>query len=196
MPRLALALYALYLALAFGWRSWLQRRRTGSSGFVGISRAGALERLGGALLAASIVLGLCSPLAQLSGSVALLMTPRLALGAVLYASGLALTLAAQLQMGVSWRIGVDPSERTSLVTSGPFAFSRNPIFVGMIAVALGLLLLVPNWLALLAAAALVVGVEVQVRLVEEPYLVKQHGDAYLSWARRAGRFVPGLGRLP
>jgi protein-S-isoprenylcysteine O-methyltransferase Ste14 len=66
----------------------------------------------------------------------------------------------------------------------------------MIAVALGLLLLVPNVFALLAVLALVVGVEIQVRLVEEPYLVKQHGDAYLSWARRTGRFVPGLGLLP
>lgn len=196
MPRLALALYALYLALAFGWRTWLQLRRTGSSGFVGISRAGVLERLGGALLVVSIVLGLLSPLAELTGSLALLMPARPVLGALLYASGLALTLAAQLQMGVSWRIGVDPSEKTGLVTGGPFAFARNPIFSGMIAVALGLALLVPNALALLAVAALVAGVEIQVRLVEEPYLVKQHGDAYLSWARRTGRFAPGFGRLP
>ena len=196
MPRLALALYALYLALAFGWRTWLQLRRTGSSGFVGISRAGVLERLGGALLIVSIVLGLLSPLAELTGSLALLMPARPVLGALLYASGLALTLAAQLQMGVSWRIGVDPSEKTGLVTGGPFAFARNPIFSGMIAVALGLALLVPNALALLAVAALVAGVEIQVRLVEEPYLVKQHGDAYLFWARRTGRFAPGFGRLP
>jgi protein-S-isoprenylcysteine O-methyltransferase Ste14 len=196
VPRLALALYALYFALAFGWRTWLQLRRTGSSGFVVISRAGVLERLGGALLIVSLVLGVVSPLAELSGSVAYLVPARLAPGAALYAVGLALTFAAQLQMGVSWRIGVDPSEKTGLVTAGPFALARNPIFSGMIAVALGLLLLVPNVFALLAVAALVTGVEIQVRLVEEPYLVKQHGDAYLSWARRTGRFVPGLGRLP
>ncbi len=196
MPRLALALYALYFALAFGWRTWLQLRRTGSSGFVGISRAGVLERLGGALLIVSLVLGVLSPLAELNGSAALLAPPLLAPGAALYALGLALTLAAQLQMGVSWRIGVDPSEKTGLVTAGPFALARNPIFSGMIAVALGLLLLVPNVFALLAVAALVTGVEIQVRLVEEPYLVKQHGDVYLSWARRTGRFVPGLGLLP
>lgn len=196
MPRLALVLYALYLGLAFGWRTWLQLRRTGSSGFVGISRAGALERLGGVLLVASLVLGLLAPLAQLAGSAALSSAARPLAGSALYALGLALTLAAQLRMGVSWRIGVDASEKTSLVTSGPFAFARNPIFSGMFAVALGLALLVPNLLALLAVAALASGVEIQVRLVEEPYLVKQHGDAYLSWARRTGRFVPWLGRFP
>ena len=196
MPRLALVLYALYLSLALGWRTWLQLRRTGSSGFVGISRAGVLEGLGGVLLVVSVVLGLLSSLAELTGSLALRMPERPVLGVLIYASGLALMLAAQRQMGASWRIGVDPSEKTGLVMGGPFAFARNPIFSGMIAVALGLALLVPNALALLAVAALVVGVEIQVRLVEEPYLVKQHGDAYLSWARRTGRFIPGFGRLP
>jgi protein-S-isoprenylcysteine O-methyltransferase Ste14 len=35
--------------------------------------------------------------------------------------------------GASWRIGVDPDERTTLVTSGPFAIARNPIFTAMAA---------------------------------------------------------------
>ena len=195
MPRLTLALYALYLGLTLGWRSWLQLRRTGSTGFVGISRTGGLEQLGGSLLVASVVLGLLSPLAELSGALALLTAARPLAGIALYAAGLALTLAAQLQMGASWRIGVNPAEKTGLVTGGPFAFARNPIFAGMIAAALGLALLVPNLLALLAVGVLIVGLEVQVRLVEEPYLVKQHGDSYLSWARRTGRFCPLLGRL-
>jgi hypothetical protein len=37
MAACALALFALYLALAFGARTFLQLRRTGSSGFKGIS---------------------------------------------------------------------------------------------------------------------------------------------------------------
>jgi len=43
--------------------------------------------------------------------------------------------------------------------------------------------------------ALVVAVEVQVRLVEEPYLTKTHGERYLRYASRVGRFVPGAGLL-
>lgn len=194
MPRLALTLYVLFLALALGWRSWLQRRRTGSSGFVGLSRAGALERLGGLLLVVSLGLGLGAPLAALLEPAQIPLAQAVA-GVATYALGLALTLAAQLEMGSAWRIGVDPAERTRLITSGPFAFARNPIFSGMLAVALGLALLVPNGFAWLALFALALGVELQVRLVEEPYLVKLHGDAYLAWARRTGRFVPGLGRF-
>lgn len=197
MPRTALALYALYLSLAFGWRTWLQLRSTGSTGFVGLSRAGARERLGGLLLVASLALGLLAPLAALGGWAAPLFASRALApaGVALYALGLAITLAAQLQMGVSWRIGVDPAARTALVTSGLFARVRNPIFTGMSAVALGLALLVPNALGLLAVPALAAGLELQVRFVEEPYLIRQHGEAYLGWARRAGRFLPGIGRL-
>jgi protein-S-isoprenylcysteine O-methyltransferase Ste14 len=35
----------------------------------------------------------------------------------------------------------------------------------------------------------------QVRAVEEPYLLSVHGDAYATYAARVGRFVPGVGRL-
>lgn len=195
MPRLALALFALYLALAFAWRTWRQLRTTGSSGFVGISRAGALERLGGALLVASLALGAASPLVALQSGAPRLTAVQAGLGIALYTAGLALTLAAQLRMGASWRIGVDPGERTQLVTSGPFASVRNPIFSGMLAVALGLALLVPNLWALLAVIALAGGIELQVRLVEEPYLLRTHGEPYRAWAQRTGRFLPGVGRL-
>jgi protein-S-isoprenylcysteine O-methyltransferase Ste14 len=195
MPRLALALYGLYLALAFGWRTWRQLRTTGRSGFVDISRAGALERGVGALLVVSLALGIVSPLAALRGSAPQIAAPEALLGVAVYAAGLALTLTAQLHMGVSWRIGVDPSERTQLVTSGPFAVARNPIFTGMIAVAAGLALLVPNVWALLAVLVLVAGIELQVRFVEEPYLLRTHGEPYRAWTQRVGRFLPGIGRL-
>jgi protein-S-isoprenylcysteine O-methyltransferase Ste14 len=40
---------------------------------------------------------------------------------------------------------------------------------------------------------LVVAIELQVRFVEEPYLVRTHGESYRAYCRRVGRFVPGLG---
>ncbi len=42
---------------------------------------------------------------------------------------------------------------------------------------------------------LVGSLEAQTRLVEEPYLTRVHGDEYTGWARHAGRFLPGVGRL-
>ncbi len=37
--------------------------------------------------------------------------------------------------------------------------------------------------------------QVQVRAIEEPYLVRTHGAAYTGYAARTGRFLPGIGRL-
>jgi protein-S-isoprenylcysteine O-methyltransferase Ste14 len=109
--------------------------------------------------------------------------------------GFAATFAAQLAMGSSWRIGVAEGEITPLVTTGPFAIVRNPIFAAMLVAALGLALMVPNALALAAFVVAVVAIELQVRLVEEPHLVRAHGGLYRRYAARVGRFVPGVGRL-
>ncbi|NLD75698.1 MAG: isoprenylcysteine carboxylmethyltransferase family protein, partial [Acidimicrobiales bacterium] len=97
-------------------------------------------------------------------------------------------------MGASWRIGVDPDERTGLVTHGLFALVRNPIFTAMLVTALGLTLMVGNVISLTGLGALFAALEVQVRLVEEPYLRTVHGPDYERYSATAGRFLPGLGR--
>jgi protein-S-isoprenylcysteine O-methyltransferase Ste14 len=200
MAALALALLVLYASLAFGARVLVQLRRTGSTGFKGVSgRPGSPEWLGGVLFVAAIVLLLVAPVLAIMGRLqpfAAIEGPAgYALGLVLYAFGLAGTLVAQGAMGSSWRVGVDASEKTELVTAGPFAVVRNPIFAAMIPAVLGLALLVPNIAALVGFLSLVAAVELQVRFVEEPYLLRTHGRDYAAYASRVGRFVPGLGRL-
>jgi protein-S-isoprenylcysteine O-methyltransferase Ste14 len=198
MAELSLALYLIYLALAFGLRGWLQWRRTGDAGFrFGGLTASPAERAGGLLFVLALVLGLGAPVLELLGVLgAYEELRRPGLGTLLALAGIAGTLHAQLEMGSSWRVGVDPSERTALRTDGPFRWVRNPIFSWMILTAAGLALLVPNTASLAGLAALVVGIELQVRLVEEPYLLRTHGEAYASWASLTGRFFPAIGRLP
>lgn len=200
MATLALVIYVVYLALAFGLRTLIQLRRTGSTGFHG---------LGGRLLSAEWIAGVGFTLALLVGAAAPVLalldvvepissldtTAVHVLGLVLAVGGIAATFRAQIAMGASWRIGVDPNERTELVMDGPFALVRNPIFAAMLPTALGLTLLVPSWVAILGLVGLVVALELQVRVVEEPYLLKAHGRAYAAYAARVGRFFPGVGRL-
>jgi protein-S-isoprenylcysteine O-methyltransferase Ste14 len=197
MAKLTLALYLVYLALAFGLRGWLQWRRTGDHGFrFGAFAAAPAERAGGLLFVLALALGLAAPVLELTGALyafEALRTP--VLGALLAVAGIAGTLHAQLEMGASWRVGVDPSERTALRTDGPFRWVRNPIFSWMLFTAAGLALLVPNVASLAGLVLLGVALELQVRLVEEPYLRRTHGAAYADWAARTGRFLPGVGRL-
>lgn len=200
MPTIALAGFTLFALLAFGLRAWVHHRRTGTTGFVGISgRFGSTEWLGGVLFVVALAAGLAAPILQLAG--VLTPNPELdgsavwATALLLYTLGVSGTLWAQFAMGDSWRIGVDATARTGLVATGPFVWVRNPIYTAMTVATVGLALLAPNLLSLLAFLALVTALQIQVRLVEEPYLTRAHGNDYLGYAARTGRFLPGIGRL-
>ena len=98
-------------------------------------------------------------------------------------------------MGNEWRIGIDRTEVTGLVTDGVFSLARNPIFSAMIFTAVGFAAMVPNIIGIVAAACLVIAIELQVRYVEEPHLQRLHGQDYDNYAARVGRFVPMAGRM-
>jgi protein-S-isoprenylcysteine O-methyltransferase Ste14 len=196
----ALLIYLVGSAVAFGLRTVLQLRRTGSSGFHGISgKPGSLRWWAGISFIAALVLGLTAlalavvdVAARPSGSS---VDAAGLVGLVLALVGFAGVLAAQTGMGSSWRIGVKETERTELVTGGLFAFVRNPIFTAMVVAQLGLTLMVPTWLSVAALVCLAAAVEMQVRLIEEPYLLTTHGGSYARYAAATGRFIPGVGRL-
>jgi protein-S-isoprenylcysteine O-methyltransferase Ste14 len=196
----ALLLEVVFFGLAFGWRSWVQWRRTGSTGFIRPRRgAGAAELVGSSGFVVALALLVAAPVADLAdmARIELLDTTwAAAAGVALGICGVALTLVAQFAMGDSWRIGVDPATRTDLVTTGVFRSVRNPIFTAMIVATVGLVLLVPNPVSAAALLVLIAALEVQVRLVEEPYLRTVHGPAYEAYLTSAGRFVPGVGLAP
>jgi hypothetical protein len=100
----ALALFVLYLALAIGARTLLQKRWTGSSGFRGISgRPGSVGWFGRVLFAGVLGPGLAAPVLDLTGAgepISLLDGPLdYTVGVILYGLGLAGTLGAQVAMG-------------------------------------------------------------------------------------------------
>lgn len=171
-------------------RPALHRLRTGAWGFHGLSGTPRdAGWWGGFAFIVSLVL---TPLALWWPPAA---EPPLGPGLALAVVGALLTFVAQSGMGASWRIGVRQSDRTALVTTGLFAFVRNPIFTGMLTFAVGLVALWPNVLSAAASVSLLVAVELQVRFVEEPFLRRLHGAPYVGWARRVGRFLPGFGLL-
>lgn len=199
MVLLALCLYVAGLSAAFGIRTWLHARRTGSSGFHGVSGSpGSLRWWTGVSFVVALVLGGTALLPAAIGAVAA-PSGRLAevvavAGVGVALCGFAVVLAAQTDMGASWRIGVEESERTELVSGGLFRAVRNPIFSGMVAAQVGIVAMVPTWLSLAALVWLILAVELQVRLIEEPYLLAVHGAAYRRYAEATGRFLPLIGR--
>ncbi|BCB76856.1 isoprenylcysteine carboxylmethyltransferase family protein [Phytohabitans flavus] len=195
-----LVLYVVGLVTVFGLRSVLQYRATGDSGHRRPHhRPGSVGWWAAVLLAGAVGVGAVGPLLALTGAVgvpAVLAVPALAGGGlVLMVCGFAGVLAGQQAMGLSWRVGVDDTERTALVSAGLFRHVRNPIFTAMVVAYIGLLATVPTWVTALGLVCLIAGVELQVRQVEEPYLIRVHGAAYRRYAAGVGRFLPRLGRL-
>jgi protein-S-isoprenylcysteine O-methyltransferase Ste14 len=93
------------------------------------------------------------------------------------------------KMGRSWRMGIDPNDRTKLVVTGPYARLRHPIY------ALSSLLMLCTMMVVPVPAMLLVGV-VHLALLqwearrEERYLSDLHGSTYADYAARTGRFLP------
>jgi protein-S-isoprenylcysteine O-methyltransferase Ste14 len=182
----ALVLQGFFVLLAFGWRTVAQTRATGSTGFVAHRERGPIAKAAGAVL----TLGLLAVVAGTVLADGRLWDALAIAGTAAMLGGLLVTLAAQRAMGESWRIGVDPDERTELVTAGLFGRVRNPIFTGMLLFAAGSALAVPTPVTVLGLLAAAAGIAAQVRLVEEPHLRRQHGAAYEAYARVTGRFLP------
>ncbi|NUN65380.1 isoprenylcysteine carboxylmethyltransferase family protein [Pseudanabaena biceps] len=119
--------------------------------------------------------------------------PIQSIGWVLLVLGLATTVTAQAQMGISWRMGVDP-EPTSLVTSGLFQVSRNPIYTGMLLTLFSYLFTSPCPWLIMGCLQFALLISLQTRY-EEQALIKTHGNSYLEYAATVGRFFPKFGNL-
>jgi protein-S-isoprenylcysteine O-methyltransferase Ste14 len=195
---MALVLFSVFAVLGFGWRSWLQYRRTGSTGFRAVSAGGLTERLAGVGFVAALIVAVSAPILQEAKVIeplrALSAVCVQVIGIVVATVGIAATVYAQLEMGDSWRIGVNNRE-TTLVRTGVFGRIRNPIYAGISTFGIGIALVTPNVVACAGVILLIATIQIQVRCVEEPYLLRTHGDAYRAYTATVGRFVPGVGLI-
>jgi protein-S-isoprenylcysteine O-methyltransferase Ste14 len=150
--------------------------------------AGIFYFVGGGLLAYFIALAVAPEVEAWSGVIpwAAADATRWS-GAVLMAAAIAWTGYAQFAMGSSWRIGI-PTEAPPLRTDGPFALSRNPIFLGMLLFVAGAALRSPSAVTLVLLAATYISLEVQIRS-EEAFLERVHGAAYHAYMTRVRRWI-------
>jgi len=110
-------------------------------------------------------------------------------GFIVGLTGLSFCLYAQIKMGGSWRVGIDEKVKTELVTTGAYQFIRNPTYLGLFLLNIGVWLIWPTWTIFLLNILFFLFLEIQVRC-EEDYLQTVHGERYYAYKKRTKRYVP------
>jgi len=94
-------------------------------------------------------------------------------------------------VAADWRSGVQREDNTELLRDGPFACSRNPMFLGIFVAQIGFFLALPS---LFALACLIIGSScliLQARF-KEMALARRHGKVYLDYLNATPRWLPRL----
>ena len=190
----------IYLALFFGlamfWRSYVAWKRTGINPYA-LGNGDTVHDYVGKLFRFTLLATALIVLAfSLSESLYNLLMPipwldsslLIGVGLALLASALIWVLVAQIQMGDSWRIGIDEKTNSPLVQHGLFGVSRNPIFLGMLVMLVGLLFAIPTAATLIVTLLGFALIHIQVRL-EEPFLLDKYGEAYRVYQKHVRRWL-------
>jgi protein-S-isoprenylcysteine O-methyltransferase Ste14 len=77
----------------------------------------------------------------------------------------------------------------TLVTTGLYRYSRNPMYVGVVLILCGWAIGLWWWPLATYAAGIAIAVHVRVVLHEEPYLARTHGEAWTAYRSRVGRWL-------
>ncbi|MBN8535327.1 MAG: isoprenylcysteine carboxylmethyltransferase family protein [Rhizobiales bacterium] len=127
--------------------------------------------------------------AQIGVFPALMQPVTVLAGLALLFIGFGLSSYVHHYMATDWRSGADQNEKTTLLTSGPFARVRNPMFIGVMAAQTGFFLALPSVFSLVCLLSGVVAVIAQARY-EERELAKRFGASYLAYLAITPGWVP------
>lgn len=109
-------------------------------------------------------------------------------GVIFCLLGLSLLLWSLISFGKSFRVGIDTEHPDTLITSGVFAVSRNPIYVAFAFILVGQFLIFSNWILLIYTVAGFWLFNRQV-LREEEFLKKHYGQEYIEYCKQVRRYL-------
>jgi protein-S-isoprenylcysteine O-methyltransferase Ste14 len=78
-----------------------------------------------------------------------------------------------------------------LVATGPYAYTRNPMYLGHIIFLIGLTLTLKSWLAAMITAGVAIWFHRRV-LSDEKELAQTLGQSYVEYTQSVKRWIPGL----
>lgn len=109
------------------------------------------------------------------------------IGAAFAVLGVALAIWSRIHLGKEWSSSPALKEGHALVTSGPYAMVRHPIYTGMLLAILGSGLVTPSWFFIFIAAFILFVWRVR---VEERLMTEQFPDQYPAYKARTWALIP------
>ena len=97
-------------------------------------------------------------------------------------------VAIHMYMGCDLRSDARPDDSTSLLTTGPFVVSRNPMMLGVLVAQIGFFLALTSAFSLICLGVGVGAIIVQVG-IEERYLRDRFGDTYSRYVDKTPRWI-------
>ena len=126
----------------------------------------------------------------LPGSLSLILAAPLFLAALIFIGWSVLTFFRSKGTPVP----INPPPR--LVTTGPYAYVRNPMLAGVFALLFGIGVVLESVSLLFLFTPLFILINVwELRAIEEPELVKRLGQDYVEYRKRTPMFFPSLGKI-
>ena len=110
------------------------------------------------------------------------------LGLLLLILNLSVSAASLVNLRDSWRVGVLENQKTELIISGIYRFTRNPYFVSYILMFAAYTIILQN---LILFGFSIIGILFIYKMIrkEEDYLYSEHGDAYLQYKKNVPRYL-------
>ena len=96
-------------------------------------------------------------------------------------------------LGKQYSAKLEIQKEHDLIQSGPYSKVRHPMYTVFISFSISVAVVSSNWLMIISAILIGVGLY-WITLTEEPMLIREFGDKYLEYQKRAGRFLPRLRR--
>ena len=109
------------------------------------------------------------------------------IGLIIILLGIVLLILALTAIKDNFLIGINPNTNTSLVTSGIYKISRNPIFLGFDLLYIGLFFVFPNPINLIFTIILVWLFDSLIN-IEEGYLVSSYKDDYINYKSKVKKY--------
>lgn len=114
-------------------------------------------------------------------------------GIVLTFFGSAIAIWARYCLGQYWSARVTLKEGHQLISAGPYAYVRHPIYTGMLLAVVGTALFIGAWRGILAVLLTLAAHSFKAAR-EEALLTREFGAQYEAYRRRTGFLFPRVGR--